>query len=278
LNYFAPFNQSIKKINLHKFVRQQLPDYMIVEYSETEPTDDGGLCVDYIVIKPNGFRKSTSQYVLKINKQDSSVTINCYSLKSVNLELDYMYGINRYSDFIKKFKYNLLDCSKVKDIIQKVLEIGIKYKIYQKMNISPFLLNLSDLLGRGAMGEDVSAFFIYDVLGGVTSDSKKQVGTFSVEKNNFISENTSLNEFICINIPIRDEEFFNIFMANNNGIEEIYGVVNDDYVQLKTDDDLKKYIREKFINASKKSIYYKYGIEDQELNDAYLTLIEMENI
>lgn len=251
---------------------------MIVERSEMEPTDDGFSCVEYLVIKPNGFKKSTSQHILKINKQDSSVTINCCSLKSANLELDYMYGINRYSDFIKKFNYNVLDCSKVKDIIQKVLEIGVKYKIYQKMNISSFLIDISDLLGRGAMHNDVSTFFIYDVLGGVTSDSKKQVGSFSVEKDNFISENASLNEFVCIKIPIRDEEFFNIFMANNNGIEEIYGVVNDECLPLKTDDDLKEYIREKFINASKKSIHYKYGIEDQELNDAYLTLIEMETI
>lgn len=251
---------------------------MIVEHSKMEPTDDGFSFVEYIMIKPNGFKKSTSQYVLNINKQYSSVAINSYRLNSVNLELDYMYGINRYSDFIKKFNYNVLDCLKLKDVVQTVLEVGVKYKIYQKMNISPFLLNLSDLLGRGAMCDSESTFFIYDIIGGVTSDSKKQVGSFSVEKDNFISENASLNEFVCINIPIRDEEFFNIFMANNNGMEEMYGVVNDKCVQLKTDDDLKKYIREKFIDASKKSIYYKYGIEDQELNEAYLTLIEMENI
>lgn len=93
-----------------------------------------------------------------------------------------------------------------------------------------------------------------------------------------LDDNIGFNECISLNVPVREMEIFNIIMKNNGGVEETYGVINDEYVLLRTDEDIKNHLREIFTNAAKKSIYYKFGVEDQELNDDYLTLIEMETI
>lgn len=107
---------------------------------------------------------------------------------------------------------------------------------------------------------------------------KTEFGYFSVNKKKILNDDIGFNEMICLSAPVRDDEVFDIVILNNNGVDEIYGILDSQYVQLKTDEDLNNFIREIFFNAAKTSIYYKFGVEDQELNEAYITLIEMETI
>lgn len=267
-----------KKINLHKIVRNRLPDYTIFDHVEVVETENGDVLVESIVVKPNAYKKSTSRYRLKINKQDSSVKINCDSVKLTNLELDYVSGVDRYSDFINKFDYNAVNYSKVDSIIRTILEIGVNYKFYENINIAPFINSIYGLLGKESLRDAASTFFKYDVLGGLSESMKTKVGTFVITKKKILNDNIEFNELICLSVPLRDDDVFNIVIVNNNGLEEIYGVVDKEHVQLKTDEDLNKFIRDVFFNAAKTSIYYKFGVENQELNDDYLTLIEMETI
>lgn len=267
-----------KKINLHKFVRNHLPDYTIVDHFEVVDTDDGEELVESIIVKPNAYKKSISRYVLKINNQTGAVIIDCDSIKSVNLELDYVNGINHYNDFIDKFDYNAVNHSKVEAIIRTILDIGVKYKFYQHINISAFINNVFGLFGKSSLRDDVSTFFKYDILGGLAPAMKTEFGYFSIKKKKILNDNIGFNEMICLSTPVRDDEVFDIIILNNNGVDEIYGILNSQYVQLKTDEDLNNFIREIFFNAAKTSIYYKFGVEDQELNEAYITLIEMETI
>lgn len=278
LNYLENPQKSIKKINLHKFVRKNLPDYIIMDHFEMIDTADGEEFVESIIVKPNAYKKSTARYALKINKKDNTVSIACDNVKSENLELDYVNGLNHYNDFIKKFDYNALSYSKIEEVIRTVLEIGMKYKIYKNINISPFINSISGLLGKDSLRDDISTFFKYDSLGGLSPSMKTEFAFFSIDKKKVLNEHMGFNECISLNIPIRDNEIFNIVMMNNNGIEEIYGIIGNEYIELKTDGELQQSIRETFVKASKKSIYYKFGVEDQELTEAYLTVLEMETI
>lgn len=270
--------KEIKKINLHRFVRKHLADYTVVDHFEMIDTKQGEELVESILVKPNYYKKSNARYGFKINKKDNTVTVACYNVDSINLELDYVNGINHYNDFMEKFEYHAISYSKTAEVIQMILEMGVKYKIYKNINILGFLNGIYGLLGKGSLCEDVSTFFKYDSLGGLTAIRHTEMAFFSIDKKKIISEDIGFNECISLNIPIREHEIFNIIMKNNGGVEEIYGGINDEYVLLRTDEDIKNYLREIFINAAKKSIYYKFGVEDQELNDDYLTLIEMETI
>jgi hypothetical protein len=270
--------KEIKKINLHKFVRKHLSDYTIVDHSEMIDTGRGEELVESILIKPNAYKKSKARYGFKINKKDNTVTVACDNVNSINLELDYVNGIDHYNDFMEKFEYHAISYSKTAEVIKMILEMGVTYKIYKNINISGFLNGIYGLLGKGSLREEVSTFFKYDSLGGISKSIKTEFAYFSIDKKKVLNEYIGFNECISLNIPIREHEIFNIIMKNNGGVEETYGVINNEYVLLRTDEDIKNHLREIFINAAKKSIYYKFGVEDQGLNDDYLTLIEMETI
>lgn len=281
LNYLNQDNKKIKKINLHKFVRENLPDYMIVNQSELVDSQDGVLQFEYILVKPNRFNKSKSLYILKINKKDSSVTIVPDPASRINLELDHVQRMinrsERRTHLQDKLNYNELDYSKIREVIETVFDIGVKHRFYKKIDL-PFLENISNLSNQKSMEESMSTFLSYDILGGVSLDKKKKAGCFYIDKKSIMNEHIEIDECISMRFPLWGDQTVNIILVNNHGTEEIYTLYNDKYTKLNNEQELKNNIKSIFIEVSKDALYYKFDVKDQELSDQYITLLEMETI
>lgn len=274
----------LKKINLYNFVRQHLPNYAIYNIIDTLD-DSNGNCIEVpcLLIQPNNFKSSTDRYALKVNKITNEAFFIFKDYRRVigsEIKDISLYDADYYGLFLSKFKHNNIEPMRLANIIKVVTDESYAYKFYNPIDISPFVKHLRSLTTIKYDLDAVSVYFEYDVSGGIieSGEQLKDSAFFEVSRRTLMNDNIELYEMFKLSFPIRNDEVFDVFVINNSGQEELYVLIDDEYILLETEQALKDYANNMFFSAYKKSVHYKFGVNVTEINEDYLTLLSMDNI
>lgn len=272
-------------IKLYKFVKENFPTYAFYNVIEKIDDMDGNLIdAPLILIKPNHFKSSSGRAELTINKDTNKIDVKRTKLKRIIGTYSVYYG-DDCELLLSKFKQNNTSHIKIIELINLVVEQSYPYKSYKELNVKANLNSFSKYVKELTSSRDyhqdgVSAYFPYDVCGGISASGLKACfdGYFQVLRDTFITENIAISEMYELVFPLRDGEGFKLFITNDNGEDKIYRLLNKKYVQLHSEQDIKDYAQLEFFNNYKQSMFYKFGVDMTEINEDYFTLLEMDNI
>lgn len=268
-------------IKLYKFVKENFPTYAFYNVIEKIDDMDGNLVdVPLLLIKPNHFKSSSGRAELKINKETNQIDVNKTELKRIIGSYSVYYG-DDCELLLSKFKQNNTSHTKIVETINLIVDQSHPYKIYKRVNINSFSKYIKELTDcRYYHREGISSSFPYDVCGGISTSGAKAYydGYFEVLRDTFITEHLVIAEMYELIFPLRDGESFKLFITNDNGTDKIYRLLNKEYIQLHSEQEIKDYANSVFFNNYKQSIFYKFGINVTEINQDYFTLLEIDNI
>lgn len=272
-------------LKLYKFVKENLPTYSIFNVVEQIDDMDGNLIdVPLLLIKPNHFKSSSGRAELKINKDTNQIEVKKTDLKRIIGDYSVYYG-DDCELLLSKFKQNNTSYLKIIELINLVVEQSYPYKSYKELNVKANLNAFSKYVkeltvSRYYHQEGVSAYFPYDICGGISASGMKSCfdGYFQVLRDTFITENLEIAEMYELIFPLRYGEDFKLFITNDNGEDKIYCLLNKKYVQLHSEQEIKDYAKSVFFNNYKQSIFYKFDADITEIDEKYFTLLEMDNI
>lgn len=268
-------SKQFKKVNLYKFIHHHLPLYSVYELTEQEYGDDTPR--EYIIVKPNNFKKTDARSFLKIDKLDNSVEIKTQSYHFVNVNPIHVSGMDQYVDFESKFTFNSVE-NTASNVLQAILEIGMNYKIYNIKSIQNEIKLILGFISRERAERDASVYLRYGSLGGLCNTHRNEYSEFDIKTRTILNNNMEFNHLVHFRFPLSDDKHCNIVLFHEDGIVKVYSVENNVSTYLPDDVALRFYLKSVFEEEVYQAVYYKYGIERQPLTPEFWAMCEMADI
>jgi len=274
-DFLIKHRNQFKKVNLYKFISQNLPLYSV--YELTEQDDSEGNPREYIIVKPNNFKKTDARSFLKIDKSDNSVEIKAQDYRFVNVEPDHVSGMDQYVDFESKFIFNGIE-NTARNVLNAILKIGVNYKIYNIKDVQSEVNFMLGFISKERSERDASVYLHHGALGGLSNPHKNDYSQFDIKTKSILNNNIEFNHLVHFRFPLSNERYCNIVIFHENGIEKVYSVENNVSTDVSEDCALNDYLKTVFEEEVYQSVYYKYGIERQPMTPEFWAMCEMAEI
>lgn len=264
------FECKIKKIDLLKFIKINLSDYMLTEEDEEyQDRYDFYTSASYS-IKPNKFRGNPSAASLHIDREDSSVLL---------------LGGTKEEQLMLFHQFNQAPINKkiVIEVFKTVYDVATYYNFYEKNNIEKLNNTLNkwiekhhDFQGKLEIG------LKYGLIGKMTTGRSKSItGQLYLSENYYISNDLTILTCHKIEFPMKGLFKLTIsILHGSNGQTIIYLTKTENGVNENVTDSevFKKSLNDRFLDRYQAAVKKWLNQEKVDYHETYLILLEMIKI
>jgi len=264
------FECTIKKIDLIKFMKGNLNDYMLTEEDEEyQERYDFYTSASYS-IKPNKFKGNPSSASLHIDREDSLVLLLGGT-------------IDEQLDLFDKFNKSTINKQLVIAAFKTVYEIASHYKFYDKNNVENIIEKLDKWLEEPHRFQgQIEVGLKYGLIGKMTTGRSKAItGQLYVSENYYMANDLTI--LACHKLEFPMKGLFKLTVSilhNHNGQTMIYltKTENGEHQDVTNPDVFKDALNARFLNRYQAAVKKWLNEDNVDYSEDYLILLEMMKI
>lgn len=264
------FECKIKKIELLKFVKINLSDYMLTAKDEDYKERYDCYTSASYSIKPNKFKGNTTSASLHIDIEDSSVVLLGGTIEEQLI-------------LLHKFKQSPINKKIVIEAFKTVYDVATYYKFYERNNIEKLINILDKWLEKSHdFKGKIEIGLKYGIIGKMTTGRSQSItGQLYLSENYYISNDLTILTCHKIEFPMKGLFKLTIsILHDSNGKTIIYltKTENGDNENVTDLDVFKKSLNERFLDRYQAAVKKWLNQEKVEYHENYLLLLEMIKI
>lgn len=264
------FECTIKKIDLLKFMKGNLNDYMLTEEDdEYQERYDFYTSASYS-IKPNKFKGNPSSASLHIDREDSSVLL----LGGTREE---------QLDLFDKFNKSTINKQLAIAAFKTVYEIASHYKFYDKNNVENIIEKLDKWLEEPHRFQgQIEVGLKYGLIGKMTTGRSKAItGQLYVSENYYMANDLTI--LTCHKLEFPMKGLFKLTVSilhNHNGQTMMYltKTENGENQDVTNPAVFKDALNARFLNRYQAAVKKWLNEDNVDYSQDYLVLLEMMKI
>jgi hypothetical protein len=263
------FECAIKKIELLKFVKSKLSDYMLTEEDdEYQERYDFYTSASYS-IKPNKFKGNPSSASLHIDREDSSTLL---------------LGGTREEQLVLFDKFNKAPINKqiVLNTFKTVYEIAHYYKYYDHHNIQKISEKLEKWLDNpNRLQDKIEVGLKYGLVGKMTTGRSKSInGQLYLSEHYYMADDLTILPCHTLEFPMKGLFKMTVSILHNKDKTMIYltkteNGANEDVTNPEV---LKQSLNDRFLDRYHAAVKKWLNVEKVDYNEDYILLLEMVKI
>lgn len=260
------FECEIKKIELMKYIKSNLKDYMLTEKDEEYQERYGFYTSASYNIKPNNFKGGQLKSSIHIDREDNSVRV---------------FGGDKVeaTKLLNKFNRFPIDRKLIIERYKEVYEIASKLKFYDGSSSDNIIKDFEQWFNDTDMiRSDIEASLKYGVVGKTTTGRSKAIkGQVYLNEHYYIDKNLSI--ITCHNLEFPMKGLFKLKISIfNDGIQtKSYLTITENGTHHDVSDInvFRQLIEARFLDRYQAAIKKWVGVEEAEFNEDYLLVLEM---
>lgn len=260
------FKCDIKKIDLMKYIKKHLPEYVLTEEDEEYQERYGFYTSASYNIKPNKFKGSALKSSLHIDRENSSVLV---------------FGGNKIeaTELLNKFNRPQINRTILIELFKEVYEIACRLKFYDGSSINKIIQQFEEWFDNADLiRSNTEASLLYGVVGKTTTGrTKAKKGQVYLNEYYYIDNN--LNIITCNNLEFPMKGLFKLTISVLHEVDgtKIYLTLTENGFHRDVSDInvFRQLIEARFLDRYQAAIKKWVGVEDAEFSEDYLLLLEM---
>lgn len=263
------FDCNIKKIDLLKFVKSNLSDYMLTEEDEAFQELYNYYTSASYSIKPNKFKGNPSSASLHIDREDSLVMLLGGTVaEQVSL--------------FDKFNKAPINKQIVIETFKTVYEIAHYYKYYDHHNIQKISEKLEKWLENpNRLQDKVEVGLKYGLVGKMTTGRSKSInGQLYLSEHYYMADDTTIIPCHTLEFPMKGLFKMTVSILHNKDQTMIYltKTENGENEDVTNPETLKQSLTNRFLDRYQAAVKKWLNEEKVDYNEDYLLLLEMIKI
>lgn len=260
------FKCDIKKIKLMKYIKANLPEYMLTEEDEEYQERYGFYTSASYNIKPNKFKGSQLKSSLHIDRENSNVLV---------------FGGNKIEayELLSRFNRPMINQTILIDRLKKVYEIASYFKFYDGANINKIIQDFESWFTiENILRHDIEASLKYGTVGKTTTGRVKAIkGQLFLNESYYIDN--ELNIITCHKLEFPMKGLFKLTISVLHEVDrtKIYLTMTENGTHHDVSDInvFIQLIEARFLDRYQAAIKKWVGVEQAEFNEDYLLVLEM---
>lgn len=263
------FECSIKKIELMKYIKAHLKNYMLTEEDEEYQEIYNYYTSASYTIKPNKFKANPSSASLHIDRENSLVML-LGGTRSEQIEL------------FEKFNHAPVNNDLVIETFKKVYYIANKFKFYDNNNIHKVTTHLENWLNNSeSLKGQTEVGLKYGLVGKMTTGRSKAItGQFYLNEYFYMANDLTILTCHTLEFPMKGLFKMTIAILHNGNDTFIYltKTENGDNNDVTDSEILVSAMNDKFLERYQAAVKKWLNQEKADFNEDYLLLLEMMKI